>query len=305
MRHMIAPIPRFGCIENVSGNSGELAHKPLLKLAQQSNNRRQIAQGVTNHNARRGALLMMDAEERRLAGRDDDDDSEKSDSDDLGPVDDAEKETYPCVVAAKYPLFEATFDLLALHMLTKATGKRGEGRQSINLNTCRFDQALTRECSSNWLEFLPIQIAHFAFDNLWEQLGLQRTPEEARTTKQLDSIRLNYIAQRKNGGHAQTFGGIAIESDRMQGIVHIRARPFRSDQWYGKNPQDAVFMRPDECSEDFDVRNPDHYHQISYGKVVRFFSVNFKSEHNDYNQVHNLCLVEELLDFSWRGAGVT
>jgi hypothetical protein len=128
LRNMIASIPRFGCIENVSGNSGELSHKPLLKLAQQSNNRRQIAQGVTNHNARRGALLMMDAEEHRLAGRDDDDDSEKSDSDDLGPVDDAEKETYPCVVAAKYPLFEATFDLLALHMRIKATGKRGEGR---------------------------------------------------------------------------------------------------------------------------------------------------------------------------------
>ena len=153
---------------------------------------------------------MMDAEERRLAGRDDDDDSEKSDSDDLGPVDDAEKETYPCVVAAKYPLFEATFELSALHMRIKATGKRGEGRQSINLNTCRFDQALTRECSSNWLEFLPIQIAHFAFDNLWEQLGLQRTPEEARTPQQLDSIRLNYIAQRKDGGHAQTLEGLLL-----------------------------------------------------------------------------------------------
>jgi hypothetical protein len=288
----------------VSGNSGELAHKPLLKLAQQSNNRRQVAQGITNHNARRGALLKMDAEERALAGRDDDDDSQKSDSD-LGPEDDAEKETYPCVVAVKYPLFESTFDLPALYMRIEATGKRGEGRQSINLNTCRFDQALTRDCLTKWLEFLPVQLAHYAFDNLWEQLGLQRTPEEARTAPQLDSIRQKYIDQGKNGGHAQTYGGIAIESDRMQGIVHIRARPFLSDQWYGKNPQDAVFMLPDDCPEEFDVRNPEHYDQISYGKVVLFFSVNFKSEQTRYSQVHNLCLVEELQDFTWHGAGVT
>ena len=61
----------------------------------------------------------MDAEERALAGRDDDDDSQKSDSD-LGPEDDAEKETYPCVVAVKYPLFESTFDLPALYMRIEA-----------------------------------------------------------------------------------------------------------------------------------------------------------------------------------------
>ena len=86
----------------------------------------------------------MDAEERALAGRDDDDDSQKSDSD-LGPEDDAEKETYPCVVAVKYPLYESTFDLQALHMRIEATGQRGEGRQSINLNKCRFDQALAHD----------------------------------------------------------------------------------------------------------------------------------------------------------------
>ena len=45
---------------------------------------------------------MMDAEEGRLAGRDDNEDSEQSDSD---FVDDAEKKTYQCVVAVKYPLF--------------------------------------------------------------------------------------------------------------------------------------------------------------------------------------------------------
>ena len=133
LRHMIAPIARWGCIENTSGNSGELAHKALLKLAAQCNNRKQIALGIAKHNARRAALLMMDAESQHLLGREDDD-SEDSDSD---IVRDAEKETYPCCVAVKYPLLELTFDRPASRMRIEAAGRRGEGRQKINLHTCK------------------------------------------------------------------------------------------------------------------------------------------------------------------------
>ena len=45
---------------------------------------------------------------------------------------------------------------------------------------------------------------------------------------------------------------------------------------------------------------------ISYGKVVLFFSVTFKSDETGYSQLHNLCLVEELQEFTWSarsGAG--
>ena len=109
---------------------------------------------------------------------------------------------------------------------------------------------------------MPVQLAHFAFDYLWEELGLPETAEADRTISQLDSIRLDYInAKGKNGAHALTFGGIALESDRMAGIVRIRGRPFRSDQWYRKNSQDAVMMVPGLYGwkgrpEDFDTRNP-------------------------------------------------
>jgi hypothetical protein len=58
----------------VSGNSGELAHKPLLKQAQQCNNRKQIAEGITTFNPRRASLLMLDAQERSLEGEGDDED---------------------------------------------------------------------------------------------------------------------------------------------------------------------------------------------------------------------------------------
>jgi hypothetical protein len=304
LRHMIAPIARWGCIENTSGNSGELAHKALLKLAAQCNNRKQIALGIAKHNARRAALLMMDAEARHLLGREDND-SENSDSDIMR---DAEKETYPCCVAVKYPLLELTFDRPASRMRIEAAGRRGEGRQKINLHTCKHDHTLTRECPA--LAWLPVQLAHFAFDYLWEELGLPETAEAERTIPQLDSIRLDYIdAKGKNGAHALTFGGIALESDRMAGIVRIRGRPFRSDQWYGKNPQDAVMMVPGRDvyqgnPEEFDTRNPEHFDMISYGKVVLFFNVTFKSAATGYSKLHNLCFVEELQEFTWSGAGM-
>ena len=254
----------------MSGNSGELAHKPLLKQAQQSNNRKQIAEGITTFNARRASLLMLDAQERSLEGEGDDEDCEDTDAD---YADDAEKETYSCVVFVKYPLLESTFDRSAQHRRIEAPGRRGEGRQRINLNTCRFDQALTRDCLTNFLDFLPVQLGQYAYDYLWRELGLRETPEAARTVGQLNAIRQHYIAQGKKGAHALTFGGIAIESDRMAGIVRVRARPFRSDPFHGRNPQDAVMMVPglDVYQGDpakFDTRNPEHLDMISYGNLL-------------------------------------
>ena len=94
----------------------------------------------------------------------------------------------------------------------------------------------------------------------------------------------------------------------MAGIVRVRARPFRSDPFHGRNPQDAVMMVPglDVYQGDpakFDTGNPEHLDMISYGKVVLFFSVTFKSDETGYSQLHNLCLVEELPEFTWSGAG--
>ncbi len=73
----------------------------------------------------------------------------------------------------------------------------------------------------------------------------------------------------------------------MTGILRVRARPFRSDQWFGKNPQDADFMipGPDEWQgnpEEFDLRNPEHFDKISYGSDALFFSVTFKSEETGF-----------------------
>ena len=56
--------------------------------------------------------------------------------------------------------------------------------------------------------------------------------------------------------------------------------------------------------EEFDTWNPEHFDMISYGKVVLFFNVTFKSDATGYSKLHNLCFVEELQEFTWSGAGV-
>ena len=120
---------------------------------------------------------------------------------------------------------------------------------------------------------------------------------------------VQYIARDPHTGtHIETFGAIALESDAMSGIVRIRARPFSDDTWHGKNPQDAVMMVPGldvwkGRPEDFDTRNPEHVKLISYGKVVLFFRIRFQSRWTGYVQVHNLCMVEELLELKCSGQG--
>ena len=52
----------------------------------------------------------------------------------------------------------------------------------------------------------------------------------------------------------------------------------------------------DGSPEDLDPRNSDHVNMISYGKVVLFFSIRFVSVGTGYDKVHQLCLVEELLE---------
>ena len=124
--------------------------------------------------------------------------------------------------------------------------------------------------------------------------------EGQRTIRDLNSIISTCIfADPCDGTHVQTFGNLAFESDKMAGVVCARGRPFSDDKWYGKNPQDAVFMILgldvwDGSPEDFDTRNPDHVDMLSYGKLMRFFSIRVFI--NCYNKLHYLCLVEELLE---------
>ncbi len=296
--HLVPYIVRFGCLENVSGNSPELAHKGIAKVCAACHNNKSIALGITKHNARKGNLQRVRHQARILAGVDGDDIGDSSDDSDENEH--SKESTLPCIVAVKYPLLHSTFHPENMHMRCETLGKKQRGLQRINLNTTLIDSLHTRAFPN--MKYLPTQIAHYAFDYLHEKLGLPKIAEGRRTIEDLNSIIHTYIASDlRDGTHVQTFGAVAFESDRMAGIVRARARPFSNDRWHGRNPQDAVFMIPgldvwDGNPEDFDTRNPDHVDMISYGKVVLFFSIRFVSEDTGYDKVHKLCLVEELLE---------
>jgi hypothetical protein len=298
LKHLIPYIVLFGCLENVSGNSPELAHKGIAKVCATCHNNRDIALGITKYNARKGNLQRVRHQARALAGADGDEIGERSDSD--SEDEHSQESTLPCIVAVKYPLFNSTFHPESRHMRCETFGKKQRGLQRINLHTTGIDSLQTRAFPN--LKYLPHQIAQYAFDYLHEKLGLPMIAEGRKTIPDLDSIIHRYIAaDPRDGTHVQTFGAVAFESDRMAGIVRARARPFSNDKWYEGNPQDAVFMIPgldvwDGSPEDLDTRNPDHVNMISYGKVVLFFSIRFVSVGTGYDKVHQLCLVEELLE---------
>ena len=295
LKHLSPYIVLFGCLENVSGNSPELAHKGIAKVCATCQNNRDIALGITKYNARKGNLQRVRQQARALAGVDGDEIGEGSDND--SEDEHSQESTLPCIVAVKYPLFNSTLHPESMHMRCETFGKNQRGLQRIDLRTTGIDSLQTRAFPN--LKYLPHQIAQYAFDYLHEKLGLPMIAEGRRTIPDLDSIIHTYIApDPRDKTHVQTFGALAFESDRMTGIVRARARPFSNDKWQVKNPQDAAFMIPgldvwDRSPEDFDTRNPDHVNMLSYGKVV-LFSIRFVK--NGYNKVHNLCLVEEFLE---------
>lgn len=303
-KHLLPFIAMFGSLENVSGNSPECGHKGIVKVCASCHNNKDVAQGITKYNVRKGNLHRLKVHARFLAGKDGDDISDSSDDEKEAHMD---ATTLPCTVALKYPLWKSTLRRGKMHMRFEVFGKKGKGLQQINLHTTRMESAETRAFPN--VMYLPSQIAHYAYDYLSNELGLRKIAEGDRTVTDIDSIRLEYIASNPfTGAHVETFGAIALESDAMAGIVRIRARPFSNDTWHGKNPQDAVMMIPGldvwkRGPEDFDTRNPEHVRLISYGKVVLFFRIRFQSPRTGYDKVHNLCLVEELLELKCHGQG--
>jgi hypothetical protein len=293
----------FGSLENVSGNSAECGHKGIVKICASCHDNKDILHGITKFNARRGNLHRLKLQARLLAGNDGDDIGGSSDDEEAH----MDATTLPCLVALRYPIWQVAQRRDKLYTRLDSFGKKGNGRQHIDLNVVRIESAETLAFPN--MKYLSLQIAHFAFDYLHNELGLRKIEERFRTVEDIDSIRLEYIASNPSTGtHIDTHGGIALESDITAGVVRVRARPYANDSWYGKNPQDAVMMVPGldrwkGMPEDFDIGNPEHEKLILYAKVVLFFRIRFKSPRTGYDEVHNLCLIEELLELKIQGQG--
>ena len=97
LKHLIPYIVRFGCLENVSGNSPELAHKGIAKVCATCQNNRDIALGITTYNARKGNLQRVRHQAHALAGVDGDEMGEGSDNDSESEDEHSQESTLPCI----------------------------------------------------------------------------------------------------------------------------------------------------------------------------------------------------------------
>ena len=147
----------------------------------------------------------------------------------------------PCELAMRMPLWDMTYDLDALHREPFCLGQGGRGQHRIILAACKqgasghsgkpsFRYRFAEELPS--LRFLGTQLAHFAYEFLGEQLGLDPlVPEEERDIARA----LSFLEPDNDKCDIFTFGGLAIRSSHHKGTVRVRARPF--DSFHGKYPQ--------------------------------------------------------------------
>ena len=178
-------------------------------------------------------------------------DSSSASSSDAGGSDDDDDLTFdqrssrPCELAAKLPLWDMTFHLKSLHKMVESSGRRGRGRQRLVSAACkagapsarrdrpdRFSYNATAQYPD--LKYLPTQLAHYAYEYLRQQLGLEDLPEDRRD---LDGVLKNCLVPDLDMSDIFTFGCMAIRSDHFRGTVRVRARPFADDTFHGSNPQ--------------------------------------------------------------------
>jgi hypothetical protein len=96
----------------------------------------------------------------------------------------------------------------------------------------RFSYSATDQYQD--LKYLPTQLAHYAYEYLRQQVGLEDLPEERRD---LDSVLMNCLVPNTDRCAIFTFGCMAIRSDHLLGTVRVRARPFADDMFHGSNQQ--------------------------------------------------------------------
>lgn len=324
-------------------NVFEAGHKPNVKSLQHKTNRKdqfmsiskfhdrdtnlvQLNQAVSRHNKLLAALSK---------GDDDDDGSSSNSSSGVDSEDDLtfdDKGSRPCELAAKLPLWDMSFDMSALHKMPEALGARGKGRQRLVLAAFkagaappkegRFMYSWAQECPE--LKFLPQQLAHYAYEYLHEKLGLDYISQAQRDTQSLDHVLQTYLVPDRDKCDIFTFGGLAIRCAHFAGTVRVRARPFASDAFHGRNPQvfaspcyvllstslslletqDAVLAipgRPDwnRSASSFDGSNESHREQMWVARVVLFFKCTFRGQGPQDEPIHcTLALVSRLREFT-------
>jgi hypothetical protein len=249
----------FGSTTGTSTETFEAGHRPNVKACAGITNGKDVFANIVGHHDRTRNIAMINDAVKRTSkrqartdagpGHSSDSSSDAGGSDDEDDLCFDQRASRPCELAAKLPLWDMTFHSKSLHKNAESTGRRGRGRQRLLIAACKAGAPVPsarkdRPDSTRFsygaaaqypdLKYLPTQLAHYAYEYLREQLGLEDLPEERRD---LDSVLKNCLVPDTDRCDIFTFGCMAILSDHFRGTVRVRARPFADDTFHGSNPQ--------------------------------------------------------------------
>ena len=240
----------------------ETGHKQNIKdLSGNSNGKDQFITIAKFHDRASNVTKLKQAIARnsRFLSRENESDSGSSSNSSADEEDDDmltdEITSRPCEMAIRMPLWDMTYHLEDLRRETFSMGTKGMGRQRLLLSTCKPGTTARSQSSSKGkapapkfvynpavdkpeLRYLPAQLGHFCYEYLQNSLGLPDVPEAERD---INGVLERCLVRDSDGTDIHTIGGLAIRSHRHKGTVRVRARPFASDTFFGKNPQ--VFAR--------------------------------------------------------------
>jgi len=252
----------FGATPYTDTAQFEAAHRPIIKAFSGNSNGKDQCRIIAGHHDRSSCLTTLKhcvSRHARFLSRDKESDSGSSSQSTDDDDDDICTDPFtsrPCEMAARLPLLERTYDIRALRREPFSIGEKQQGRQRIVIAVCKqgapAPSSNKQGASSNRgkasgtkflynyaeefpnLKFLPAQLGHFAYEYLRSSLGLEDLPEEERD---INGVLDSCLVRDSDGTDIFTFGGIAIRSLHHKGTVRVRARPFASDKFFGRNPQ--------------------------------------------------------------------
>ena len=297
--HASVIIMFFGWLENTSCQSGELAHKILLKA---------LAGNVNNYNVfiqflryweRYEQLVRAERENDEAGGADAHDAEEMS----CAPEDSARAEAmHACELGTRCPLFFMALHRSSLHHTAASTGGvRGssiKGKQAFDLFKLPADAVAEHPP----LKALPLELSKFAYTYLKKSLALP-PPADARgrpTVEELNAVLLKHLV-RERGLDIKTWSTLELESDLCVGVQRIRCFPFRSDKAWKCNPMNYVAVIPPSKYTDirfaeFDLADASHRRKLWFGRVELFFQCSFRNASGRNFQL-DLALISCLYDF--------
>ena len=300
--HTSVIIMFFGWLENTSCQSGELAHKILLKA---------LAGNLNNYNVFIQFLRYWERyEQLSRAGREAADageaDGSDSDDDKVRKEDRAREEAmHACELGTRCPLFFMALHRTRLHHTPASTGgswPSGAIKGRVAFNVWNLPAVSVQELPS--LQSLPLELSKFAYDYLSKSLGLPKPadPHGRPSIAELNGVLLKNLVVDKGGSHVRTWGTLELESDLCLGVQRVRCFPFSSDKAWRCNPMQYVVVIPPKKYTDipfarFDMADEAHRRQLWFGRAELFFRCAFQDSNKSKKFEVDLVLVSCLYDF--------